>query len=324
MTTLRIITFNLLSQDCVNNEWFPKIHNKYLKFENRKNRTITLLKSWISRKYIICFQEVNNQWNEELRHFFICNDYDYISKLYKNEKMGIAIAYPYTKYYCITYNHIICSDNIRDKYNRLKENNIEKNLLNELEEASKSENVSLHILLRDKTCNKYNFLVSTYHMPCKYKYKYFMLSHILSLKNSIYKLNNKWKKYGLIKNILCGDFNITYRKTEYLCLLGNNNLEDKYLNELKIAYDSIDKQPKKQIRFKSSYYDIHKREPLYTNVSLKDDIFMETLDYIFIENDFEVISSIVGLTIDNPEQYGYPNWLCPSDHLPLSVSLKIE
>ena len=144
-------------------------------------------------------------------------------------------------------------------------------------------------------------------MPCKFMYEYFMVSHILAVKDRISYLQDLWK---VDKVILVGDFNTTPDKRTYNLIKGNL-YDDTFLQNNNI---------KELSKLESAFFKCHNKEPVYTNVSLKDK-FINCIDYIFINEGIQVMSCITGLTVDNPQNVSYPNGLCPSDHVPLSASL---
>lgn len=358
----RVITFNLLSSDYERENYYPTIPTHYLAFKFRKKRTMTLISSWIKHNYIICLQEVNTKWDDMLKSFFFDTSlYGYQSVKYANDKMGVAIAYPFKYYELLKYDVQKCSDLIQKKFNKLtdicqmcpisgmemtgqNQHDIKKispeiissdeteTLLMQLKEASLSPNLFLTVLLKVKSKKKCNIMISTYHMPCRYDMKYFLIAHIETMKHIIYTLKNMWQNEfeNVQTTVLAGDFNISDKDSIYKYMTDETYTDDElensasFIANMSRIYKMINCDIMCPLKLKSAYRTLHGCEPVYTNVSVKDDIFMEPLDYILIDDNAEIKSALVGLTLKNPEIISYPNWICPSDHLPLSASLQIK
>lgn len=322
---IRVITFNILSQDCVTNEYFPFVQKHYLDFEFRLVRLKQLLSSWIKVNFIICLQELSEQWKNELVDFFATNRYSFEWTIYPENKMGVGIAYPSNHYQILQKDEFTCGDYVGRHFSQLF--NIEpaedrKQIIEELKNASKSKNVMLSLLLNCKykgTDTGVNLIISTYHMPCKFLQKYFLISHIHAIKNRLSELKTQNKADSVV---LTGDFNINPSKLEYLYL--TNSFEGEYLlNNVKDVYSSVGLDLFSGVCMRSAYLSINLAEPKYTNVSMqKDSTFIDCLDYILVNDSVGVRSCTVGLTTEN--YIPYPNGLCPSDHLPLSASLFIH
>jgi endonuclease/exonuclease/phosphatase family metal-dependent hydrolase len=220
-------------------------------------------------------------------------------------------------------------------------------MMTEMEYASDSKNALLSVLLCAKRHGNQvgkNFIISTYHMPCRYKYKIFLCSHIHALKVHLDELTTLWNTYyhNVVSTVFCGDFNITpkspeykylvgieYSKQEYpengLCNSDNEHVTPYFINDLADAYQQVGQNLFAGMQFKSTHKTLHAKEPDYTNVSVKKDgTFVECLDYILINNHVDIRSCTVGLNVKDPIASSYPNGLCPSDHLPVSASLRIQ
>ena len=325
---IRVITFNFLSPEITRPEWMPYVKKSHLNFGNRSEKTKKLISSWIRVNFIICIQEMSKSWKRVLEPFFLENNYGFICDMYSSDKMGVGIAYPLKHYDIVDTDLNNCGNIIDPIYKKIIEKNDCENINTELRLASESKNTILSLLLSAKNfgvnINK-NFIISTYHMPCQYKLKYYMLSHIHALKihleNLLLKWNNQYSKTASV--IIAGDFNITEKSPEYKFLIGDE--KELYINNLDNIYSSIGINIFDGISFKSSHKIIHNKEPKYTNICIQTDkIFVECLDYILINNQIDVRSCTVGLTVPEPLTTPYPNALCPSDHVPLSASLRIR
>ena len=303
---VRVITYNLLSEAYATQKQFPLSKSYYLEFDIRIFKTIKLIESWIKVNFLICLQELSRTWLEILEPFFKKNGYILFYDCYSLNTLGVGIAYPANHYSIIKSDVYKCGKYIE------KLISTEEYISKQLSDATKKENTMLSLYL----CPKYygkdigkRIMISNYHMPCKFMYEYFMVSHILAVKDRISYLQDLWK---VEKVILVGDFNTTPDKRTYNLIKGNL-YDDTFLQN-----NNIKELPK----LESAFFKCHNKEPAYTNVSLKDK-FINCIDYIFINEGIQVMSCITGLTVDNPQNVSYPNGLCPSDHVPLSASLFI-
>lgn len=214
-------------------------------------------------------------------------------------------------------------------------------MLTELEYASDSKNVLVSVLLRAKHFGKpvgKNVVISTFHMPCRYKYKYFLCSHIHALKVHLSELTERWNSIynNTISTVFCGDFNITPKNPEYKYLVGLDYTQYElredatsetahFIVDLSEAYQQVGQDLFDGMQLRSTHKTLHTKEPDYTNVTVqKDRTFVECLDYILINNQVDIRSCTVGLSVQDPVSSPCPNGLCPSDHLPLSASLRIR
>jgi len=342
---IRVITFNLLSGDVVSKEsiaqLYPKIQKKHMDFANRVEKTKKLMLSWMKVNFIICVQEMSREWQDQLAYFFAENGYGFYSEVYSDGKMGVGISFPLRHYDILDTDRFMCGTFIKPIYEGIKtdESKVSDPLALELEYGSESKNILISVLLSSKHFGKTigkNLVVSTFHMPCRYKYKYFMCSHIHALKVHLSVLMTKWNNVhgNTVSAILCGDFNITPKSPEYKYLTGQEYSTDElresdnsahFITNLMELYQHVGQDLFAGMRFRSTHMTLHGKEPEYTNVMIqKDRSFVECLDYILINDQIDVRSCTVGLSVDDPIASPYPNGLCPSDHLPLSASLRIR
>jgi len=199
-----------------------------------------------------------------------------------------------------------------------------------------------------KKVNKH-LIVSTYHMPCKFKDQFLMISHIHALKMRLGEIMSKWKQFDSV--VLGGDFNMLETSNEYMYMT-DPGAENLVVDLMNVLYSRIGLNLNMDLRdtigLNSAHSMCHDREPEYTNCSVKKNkSFVGTLDYVFISDNIGVRSCTVGLIAPNlPNQPKlpneqtdhqndhvyfkktrlplYPNAVCPSDHLALSTSLFID
>lgn len=345
--SFRIITFNLLSPSYATHECYPHSSPDHLDASFRFKKITDLLTKWIKANFIICLQEVSDEWNVELKKLFESLRYDYISNLYSGGIMGVAIAYPLAHFKLLDTDIYRCGENVENvmKYMSSPDQDILEipkieSILTDLIAAGESTNIALTVLLKcmyfGKDTKK-NLIVTTYHMPCKYTKKHFMASHIHSLKSRVNALQQLWSQQYHDEGsnnsvVITGDFNITPKSPEYKYLLGesdelellNSNESFQFYNDLKKIYNKAQQDFQSSLQLSSVHFKHNKKEPLYTNVALqKDRKFIDCLDYIFVNNKVNIMSCLVGLTSMTQKVGSYPNAWCPSDHLPLSASLSI-
>ena len=347
--TFRIITFNLLSPAFATPSHYHYSPPEQLDAKYRLDRISKLLHKWTKANFIICLQEVSEQWNNELIKIFDECCYTYSYNIYADGKMGVAIAFPSAHYIKVESDVYRCGELIGKVCNSMNKTELRETLpsIDEIESdlisASEKDNTSITLLLKclyfGKNIGKF-LIVSTYHMPCRYTKKHFMVAHIHSLKAHVAELQNKWSqvnpdKHSIINSVvIAGDFNITPNSAEYKYMTGepytekelsecksNSNSLQFYVDMCQI-YKSVGFDFNNTIQTLSTYRAINNNEPPYTNVMLqKEHRFINTLDYILITPNIKIMSCIVGLSCLTTPIASYPNVWCPSDHLPLSASL---
>jgi len=353
---VRVMTFNMLSQDLISKKFFPFVDPEYLNPNTRAARFKYLLMTWMNANFIICLQEVNLSWYNFLKDIFPIKNYGFQTITYNDDKMGLCIAYPKDQYdlqkdQCglDMRDVFIPGRYIKDRQIGLKNNGLyndtydDELMMSQMEEASTIETPLLSILLACKTKGYLvgkNLLVSTFHMPCKFTKKYLIAANIHAIKKTLHCLKHVWSAISKtpVTVVMTGDYNITPDNAEYKMLTGENYTQYELSNGftehgesldfyllLTQKYQALDPNLMKDIiEVRSAYKKCHDSEPPYTNVLKKvDSTFINCIDYILVDIDAEIRSSMIGLTVDNPHIKLYPNELCPSDHLPLSASLFI-
>jgi mRNA deadenylase 3'-5' endonuclease subunit Ccr4 len=349
--TFRIITFNLLSPVFSLPSRYHFSATEHLDPAYRLDKIMKLLGKWMKANFIICLQEVNNSWNNELKRMFRELRYSYTYAIYADGKMGVAIAFPITQFLRIDIDIYRCGESIGKICSSMNKIELSKRVhgIDHIEEqlinASEKDNLAITLLLKcrsfDTNFEKY-LIVSTYHMPCSYTKKYFMVAHIHSLKSRIAELRSKWihihpQTPSLFDSIvIAGDFNITPNSPEYKYMTGepytpkerfectSQNTSLQFYDDMCKIYKSVGINFNDTIPTLSTHLSINNAEPKYTNVMLqKQQNFINTLDYILITPNIRIMSCLVGLTCMTNPIASYPNSWCPSDHLPLSASLVI-
>jgi len=311
-----VVTYNVLSPSLT--DWFDA-RPKYLDAKKRFNKIVNAkLHRIVKAKSIICLQEVSRNWAAKFYKYFLDKNYCFIYSSYghnNNGYMGIAIAFPKNKYELLECNIKRIVDTVRWPKKLNKQSWVNKYFKNIIDgtyryltgkkeercyinESKRKYNTTIIVRLRGE--DKKQFCVSTYHMPCAYKYPKIMIIHSTLLVNYI----NEWSKND--PYIIAGDFNLKPYDPGFLNLIGQK-IDKKYqINESYI--------PKLKTNLKSAY----KKLPEFTNFSKNKDSeisFMETLDYVFYNGDIEFIDLIKTPLKKNIESKTFPDRNEPSDHI---------
>lgn len=343
----RVITFNLLSSFCATKEYFPFVNPHFLDFTTRSLRVGRLIESWTKVNFIICLQEVDELWYKVLEPIFMKKSYGIHSVMYTNGTMGQLIAYPMKHFDKIFVDQFIPGLYVKEICDKIKiseQKDLDQNdspnhriIMDQLLEGSMCPNTMISIGLSAKYYGKIvnrHIIISTYHMPCKFKDTFLMISHVHSLKMRLDEIVNKWNQFDSI--VFAGDFNMLDTSDEYMYMT-NPRSDSVIIDMMNCMYMNIGLDLKQTIKFNSAHNICHSKEPEYTNCSVKKNKnFVGTLDYVFICDKIKVRSCTVGLIAPSDSDtishiYSkktklplYPNAVCPSDHLALSTSLFID
>jgi len=330
---IRVITYNVLTCKYSQPSYYPTIKKEYLTEEFRWSRLQKLVTSWINAGFIICLQEVSTARNIQLAELFAQTNYTYHGYQYNDGVFGISIAFNTKSFHLLDVQCISIGRYINDLNIVIPLNSEIRS--EDFKEAISQNNLMLNMLLRCRN-NKHptNFIVSTYHMPCKYLTPYVIHMHILGIRHFLNHLIEYYAVYDIKSIVLAGDMNITpssqlYQMWGNLDHLMNDPMDGKLeeMNEINQMIHLIKENQlcKNLIELVSVFKKNGLPEPEYTNVSIqKMRVFIGTIDYILITQPITCKSCVVGLTVSDPLGSGYPNGLSPSDHLPLSASLLIQ
>ncbi len=192
-----ITTYNLLSSSLASPSYFVKCDPVFLDSEYRINSIKQKLSADISRKSVICLQEVSLYWASALHTYFANHGYQFITGLYGqrfNNYMGVGIAYPSDKFELVQTSIACVADTKKIiKSEPVKFMSIEKvveivnyciksflglfrKVYDVWNDALNKRNQIVALKLRDKSSDK-QFCIGTYHMPCAYKFPSLMMIH---------------------------------------------------------------------------------------------------------------------------------------------------
>lgn len=303
---IKVVTYNMLSPHYVKPHYFPDILPINLDANCRLKRSIELIKQWMKDEYIICLQELCEEWKNELVIVFQQSNYMCHCAVYKKGITGVMIAHPTHRYDYVNHEVFSCADIIK----ATAAPQVGCPYLDELNSATMIENMALVVQLSSVSSSSNRiFQVATYHMPCNFTKKLLMVSHVNALK---LKLNHE-------NTIIAGDFNIAISNAEYRFLV---ELPYDELPEFVTQLKQLSPEPTQV--FRSAHLTLHGAEPIHTNVgTIKTGLFIECLDYILVTRSFTVVECSVGLVAGDPQTTTYPNELCPSDHQPLFATINL-
>jgi len=163
--------------------------------------------------------------------------------------------------------------------------------------AKTKNNVAIRLQLN----KDYPFILYNYHMPLSVKE--LQILHVDVFKRFI-------SEDLEIPTIIAMDSNLIPSEEGY------NYLTKGILPE----YLSIYLEEVNKLKLVSSYKQMNKKEPTYTNFSISTfaGYFKDTIDYIMITDHFKTLKSQVLFQTNEK----LPNVICPSDHLPLESILE--
>jgi len=194
---MKLVTFNILSSELANPEWFKNSSEEHLDSAYRFNKIRDILTTFIDQKYIICLQEVSTEWDQKIREFILeIDNYHYISDL-RHKKLGLGICIP-DNYNVRNIHKISLNENIKNFYSNPE--------VPEEIRLAKEEPRNVLILELD------TFFIANIHMPCKFTMSLFMEIYTLSLMEAVNHI------VGKSPMMLVGDFNSTYLGNGYKIL----------------------------------------------------------------------------------------------------------
>lgn len=328
LNKVKIFSYNVLTPKYCNKKKFPMNNIEDLNNHIRLNKIKKLFLDQIENESIICLQEVSRDWAGVFQLLCDNNNYNFVKSLYgypKNGYMGIVIAYP-KKYKLLDLNIRRISEFI--DYNVKKKNYCEefidcvyefisaKDAVTPIFDIAKNRYntaIALKLQLKDDE-NSRPFWIINYHMPCIWRNQEIMMLHAAYFKKFVEQVCSKGKDHCIV----VGDFNSQPNSFPYEILVASTLIGiDNYFKD----FNDFE-LPIVDMKLDSVYKKFYGKEPEATNYSYCDfnGPFKGTLDYIFVNNDINVLKV---------NEIGYmdsymPNEDNPSDHIPLYCELEIE
>ena len=333
MSNHRFVTYNILSSHFSEPEHFVKCDRADLNPETRLKRVMGKLLSEMAQNSIICLQEVSTLWAGEFYRFFAEHGYYLVTGLYgypKSGYMGVTIAFPQGKYQLLNAKIERLSDtrdwpqlsplNITGRkvlqgvvslWNR----KLAKNFEHPIAHAKRRMNQFIFLQLQDKE-KEHKIAVATYHMPCVYYAPQVMSIHSAMLIQRIQELAKD------DPFVLTGDFNIRPVQPQYQLITTGSMPRDNAAYPSIISGDAWRSEIETPLR--SAYREAFGQEPEFTNYAQtrKKPPFQETLDYIWLSPDWQVVSALPLPTRDEVTS-SFPNAEEPSDHMLLAAELQL-
>jgi len=355
--SVRIVSYNVLSSNLARPDHFSKTSPSNLSASKRlpkvfdkidEERTIGSSKSM---PVIFCLQEVSLDWVGEFHAFFAERGYHFVAANYGgkfNGYMGIAIAYPVEHYETLKVEICRLSDKriggwppsapTPSLLRNYLINPVKKTLSTILMQQQETKDVwsysqrrfnqfiAIRLKERKETKDALPFWIGNYHMPCAFRDPPVMNIHAEMVAKHIQTLATTFSEGSdavlTDAYILAGDFNIKPDSTHYR-LLTEGTID---------KGDETYPPPKYGIEWESSIvgmrsaYATHGgKEPEFTNFALTqgmDEPFKETLDYIFLSDDWKV-ADVKPIPQSEDVNGPLPNKLEPSDHVVIAANLQL-
>ena len=346
--TSRVVTYNVLSSHLADPGYFTHCDPDDLRAETRLERVMAKLDAECAGRAVIGLQEVSMSWAGPLHAYFAKKGYTFILSLYGkpfNNYMGVGLAVPTDAYELVRSDISRLSDTVKFPRVKPKEASFGPltpvyNLLvktpvglwrkltdyrppmTEWDTARNRFNSILHATLKCKKSDV-SFGVATYHMPCMFRTaadRRVMVIHAGMAAQ--YALN---QSEGL-PTVLMGDFNLKPGDPGHV-LITTGEL-DTSIDEYPVMPEGYIGSPfnvKPQKKMESAYARVNGAEPNFTNnARIKDDEpFIDTLDYIFVTDDVEVLD-VLDLPHRDEVKGPFPAATEPSDHIMLAATVLVK
>jgi 2',5'-phosphodiesterase len=328
---LQIISYNILSHHLTEAERYPKSSPEDLNPSIRLTRIKKKLNSEIQKNSILCLQEVPLDWAGDFHKFFISHNYYFVIGHYgktKNGYMGIGIAVPLEIYNVDLVKIERLADSVGwkpiSKINLFLRAIAKRtfSLIGKSRDsldhpgifAKKRMNQFVFLDLENKK-SSHKFSIATYHMPMA-----FFLPQVMSIHIAMY-INRTQELANGKPLILTGDFNLSPKSPQY------NWISKGIQDTNHVAYPmNLIKNGTENFNFpmRSAYSTVMGKEPDWTNYGQNGQKkpFIDTLDYIWISNEWKV-TSVIPLPHLAEIQSPLPNEQEPSDHLMIGADLEL-
>ena len=347
MTTIRIVSYNILSSELSEPDHFKHCYSSDLDPDTRFRRMLQKIEAEIHQHAIICLQEISQLWAGPLHAFFQQRYYHFVTALYGgpwNGYMGVGLAWPTEDYEAAQVDIKRLVDSRRwppsPKPNGLAWASRQVSTFlagvgrrglhwvgvateapyDPWAEAQRRSNE----LIFARLCRRQDgaaFCVATYHMPCLYgtaKKRQTMMIHASLAAQYIQKLAVDHPY------VLAGDFNIVPGSSAHRLLTeGKWDAEHEDFPTPRADDDTgWDANHVKPLR--SAYVVKNGQEPDFTNNAQVGDEppFADTLDYIFLSPHWSV-EDVIRLGHRADLKGPFPNAQEPSDHVLIGADLKL-
>jgi 2',5'-phosphodiesterase len=339
---VRIVSYNVLSSHLARTDHYPTLNPSHLLASNRLPVVLKKLDEEVEKKSIICLQEVSQDWEGELHTYFANRGYYLVSGLYGkkfNGYMGCILAWPTDSMNVLKVDISRLSDKrqggwpkgpkkgtvskiisrIVSAVRQPLENSgwLQKPPIDHWSMAQNRFNILLSVQLQEKQSGR-SYFVSTYHMPCAFYAPMVMTLHAEMAAKHVQTLA------GDCPYILAGDWNFKPYDSAYSLL--TTGMMDLGHPDWPTPKHGMEWMPTSK-PMRSAYAETDHGEPDFTNYARakEDDPFIDTLDYIFCSNQWN-IDGVKALPTRDQASGPFPNLDVsePSDHILVAADLSLQ
>lgn len=219
--THEIATYNVLSQNLAEPEWFCGCDPEVLGSQYRLKAIKKQLQRLIDRKAIIALQELSQEWAGDLHSYFSRQGYYIVSSHYggsQNGYMGTAICFPLSHYGLMDCDLSRLGDKVVWQSadidtDKLQIDSHKSQSPAQVAKAERRHNVQISLRLQNKMLLSEIFCVSTYHMPCAFRDPHVMTFHTALSAHHAFRFAG-----DNVPLILAGDFNFDPSSESYALL----------------------------------------------------------------------------------------------------------
>jgi mRNA deadenylase 3'-5' endonuclease subunit Ccr4 len=339
---IRVVSYNVLSSQLAQPNFYTSLNPDHLLAANRLPVVLKKLDEEISKKAVICLQEISNDWAGCLHTHFANRGYHLVTGLYGkkfNGYMGVAIAWPTASVKVLDVDISRLADKREGGWPRgpkdgmlgklfkgvastirkplQKVGLLSKPPIDPWSMSQNRFNILLTAKLEDKESGR-SFCIGNYHMPCAYYAPKVMTIHTEMAARHVQTLA------GDMPYVLAGDWNIKPFGSSYrLLTTGKMDLGDPEYPTPKHGMEWL--PTAKAMR--SAYAESDHGEPDFTNYARikEDEPFIDTLDYIFCSDEWKVMG-VKPLPSRDEAGGPFPNLDRdePSDHILIAADLKLD
>lgn len=352
---VRVATYNVLSSHLSGVDHYSTLNPDHLCPKNRLPVVLQKIDQEIEQSSIICLQEISHDWAGSFHTHFANRGYHLVTGLYGkkfNGYMGVGIAFKTSSFDVLDVDISRLSDNREGGWPR-KPREPKRNAVVRFAKdfygfaatttksflglvglyeaprwppqdawsmAENRFNQLVTVKLQDKATKK-SFAIGNYHMPCAFFKPAVMTIHTDLAARHVQKLARKEEEEGT-PYVLAGDWNIKPDGSSYrLLTTGKMDEGDPEWPESKYG---MEWSPTCE-GMRSAYAEAG-GEPDFTNYARikEDDPFIDTLDYIFLSEEWKV-KGVKELPHRDGSGGPFPNLDKgePSDHILIAADLEL-
>lgn len=358
----RLYTYNVLCSHLAGKDHFRYCKPEFLGAEYRLGLIKEKLSAEIEVGAIIALQEIGYEWAGELHAFFAEKNYYFVNLHYGsrfNNYMGVGMAIPLSKYEIVKVDCKRVADTIWLPRAPRKHwlvaffvgwmmffFNLIQDLLIRYKIMKKPHDLWQHVKdrwnnltsvkLRSRKTDE-TFWVSTYHMPCAFNNPDMMtvhsslaLKHLQNLAGYVEPKDGE-EEIEKVPYVLLGDFNFKPNDGMYtLYTTGTLEKDHPAFPSSRVGLPAgVDFTFNPDVHpVRSAYLVANGEEPEYTNNARvrEQPHFKETLDYVFISDEWNVnaVDSLDHLVSKEEQDQPFPDEVEPSDHVSIAANLSLQ